>query len=103
MNTEFCTGIDNANKNKFEDMWHDIKCTFDFDRVYKVMKATDWTWGQGERASIPSPKMIEARARDLCMEVFKNKTTIETAGFSANYDGFNLFLCFYIESTESNN
>lgn len=40
--------MENANKPSFEYLTEEINKYFDWNRVYKVMKALDWYWALGK-------------------------------------------------------
>jgi hypothetical protein len=86
-----------------------IMDNFNFDRVEKAMKATNWTWGGAENG-IPTQSELRQRARSLLKEVSTKNVTedsfrwyIATGGFKATkyYDG-ELELEFIMASWESN-
>lgn len=81
----------------FDEHWQEIENNFNFYKVYDVMKLLNWTWGQGDDASIPSVRRIKARAKSLCHNAYKNEHTIGSGGFCATFEGDIMWLEFTIE------
>jgi hypothetical protein len=82
---------------KFEDLWNDLEKSFNWKKVYKIMKSVDWHWRD---YGIPCPKMLRDTAKGLCQEAFDRNTKISSGGFIASYDKeyLCLKLMFVIES-----
>ena len=74
---------------------------FNFDRVHKAMTATGWTWSFGadekgnERYGIPDIGTLKRKAYNLLHEVYvKGTGSISTSGFTAGWDGDELYIVF---------
>ena len=66
----------------------EIMDSFEFDRVLKIMKALQWTWGFGASEHYPDEWELRKSARERLREAAKNHGSSETGGFLAQcYDG----------------
>ena len=72
--------------------------SFNFDNVYKCMKALDWHW---QDKGIPCKKWLKETARKLLEDVVKSNSPIATGGFKAFLDDDILCLEFTIEDAHS--
>src|SRR5690606_14023355 len=77
---------------------------FDFEKVYKTMKALDWTWYFGvdtagrERQGIPSVQTLKHNAYEILKKVYeRGKGSNSAGGFTAGWDDGQLYLVFSIE------
>ena len=86
-------------KKSFDFLIEKIFKSFDFKKVYKVMKALDWHWHiHDENYGIPRIDTLKKEARRLLFEVYEQgKGSISTGGFSAGYEDGELWLSFSIE------
>ena len=70
----------------------DIITKFDFEKVYKTMKALDWQWKwnwlQDNKyvSGIPSISYLKDHAEELLRKALKEKSTHYSGGFRASYD-----------------
>lgn len=74
---------------------------FDFERIYKAMKALDWTWASTD--GVPEVPDLRKKARELLKEVSKRKEdriTIGTGGFEVDKGDGILRLKFVIAEWE---
>jgi hypothetical protein len=94
-------------KRDFELVWKEIEEYFNFENVYKVMKALDWHWYMGETESevemqgVPTVKYIKARAKELCKQSYLDGCCRSTGGFSCGIENDELYLAFTLEENSA--
>jgi len=86
-------------KKSFDFLIEKVFKSFDFKKVYTVMKALDWHWHiHDENYGIPRVDTIRKEAKRLLSEAYKNgKGSISSGGFSAGCEDGELWLSFSIE------
>lgn len=57
---------------------------FDFDKVYKTMKALRWQW-LGAEEGIPCIGEIREKARELLTQAIEQENSVGTGGFQVTY------------------
>lgn len=57
---------------------------FDFDKVYKTMKALRWEW-VGAEEKTPCHGEIRERARELLVNAIESDTSVGSGGFQVTY------------------
>jgi hypothetical protein len=68
----------------YQNQIDEIMDNFDFDRVQKMMAATDWTWRKDGELYLPSqPELREAARSCLRMVVEKRCFMVGSGGFMA--------------------
>lgn len=93
--------------DKMQNQIEAIMDKFDFDRVQKIMKASNWQWatGEGDEKELPSGNDIRRSARRMLNRVIIEKlATISSGGFTAmkikNKQGEQLVLFFGVDSLD---
>lgn len=68
---------------QFDLLFDKIGSVFEWNKVYKTMKALDWCWSMGDgKMGIPNTDTLKQRARQLLREVYDRKSgRIGTGGF----------------------
>lgn len=71
------------------DCWEQINSVldrFNFDKVRKVMFATDWKWGgpfMDGRFDFPTVDAMKAQCTNLMFEAYRQETAVSAGGFEA--------------------
>ncbi len=86
-------------KKSFEYLFEKIEQSFDWNKVYNVMKVLDWHWQiHDELYGIPRTDTIKKTARRLLFHIYEQgKGSTSTGGFSAGMEDGELWLTFQIE------
>lgn len=77
-----------AGKKSFPYLFRQIAENFDFEKVFTVMKATNWGWAVNgsEYTYIPTVDAIKESVLDKCRRVYAEESTIGSGGFWVSYD-----------------
>ena len=68
----------------YQNQIDEIMDNFDFDRVQKMMAATDWTWHTDEGSRMPSQPELREVARSCLRTVAERECfLVGTGGFTA--------------------
>lgn len=89
-----------CNKDDLQDDIDYILTCFDFDKVRKTMLALTWSWYDTE-GEAPSYYRLIKRAEELLRDAWRNKHTIGSGGFVAEYSEGTLELRFEVTSWNS--
>jgi hypothetical protein len=73
----------------------EVMDNFDFEKVSVAMEALGWEWVALD--AVPDKYHLRKCARSLLERVIKDNLTISTGGFTAQYDGEELTLRFYVD------
>jgi len=90
-------------KKSFEYLSKEIHDNFKWENVHKAMVAINWCWLLGKdkfgkgNYGVPSIETIKNHAYSLLKEAYESGNQISTGGFSAGWDGGELFLSFTLE------
>ena len=82
----------------FDEMWEEIECNFDWDRVARAMKSLDWVWYFEEDSRVPNVGEIINSARKSCKRAYDEKRTIATGGFFVYFENDWMKLSFELDS-----
>lgn len=63
----------------------DLVNGFNFDRVHKIMIATDWKWARPDGLRTPTIDEMRDHCVNLLINADREKTTISSGGFEAIY------------------
>lgn len=88
--------MNNKSQEEFDKMWQKIDAYFEWKKVFKVMKALNWSWvGIG----IPTVDIIKEHAKELAYNTYMSEyDTAGRGGFYCGYENGELWLDFTIES-----
>lgn len=92
---------------KFEKMAKDIFHQFDWEKVHRVMKLTDWNWAMGvdedgmTQMGIPSIETIQNQAYRMLKRSYECKGHSCTGGLSAGWESGHMYLIFTLEEVTS--
>lgn len=89
-------------KKSFDYVWHQVCENFDFNKVFTVMKALDWSWHfKDERCGIPTPKTIMETARTMMFESYNDGFQCSSGGFTVGWDSGEMYLVFQLEEFQT--
>ena len=92
-------------KISFELLAKEIHDSFNWENVHKAMMALNWCWSLGKDEDgtrfmgVPDIDTIKRKAYQKLKEVYETGNQISSGGFSAGWDGEELFLVFTLEET----
>lgn len=90
-------------KKSFEHLTKEINEYFNWANVHKAMVATEWCWSLGkdefgnDNKGVPDITTIKNHAYRLLKIAYEEEKQISTGGFSAGWDGGELYLVFTLE------
>lgn len=90
-------------KKSFEFYTREFFDNFDFEKVHKVMMATNWVWSfhthedGTEDKGVPDLNTIHNHAYKLLKEAYDNGNHVSTGGFTAGWENGELYLSFTLE------
>ena len=87
-------------KTEFEELWKGLSRDFNWNKVYKVIIALEWSWYESKTGMnhIPTRDVIFEKAKELCKQAYDKECEVGTGGLYAKYEHDNLSLRFEIES-----
>ena len=94
-------------KKSFEFLSKEIHDNFNWENVYKAMRALEWEWSFGkdkegnDMMGIPSMQTIKNTAFELLKEAYDKENQFGTGGFTAGWDSGELYLVFTLEETSA--